>query len=760
MNSSSQRLVSAIGLVILLCTSSPAIYAQDPVDYADPTIGTWGYTGGVIPGISHPFGMTHFTAMTRVNKVGNTPYHYEDSTYIIGFRATHQPTVWMGDYGYSTLMPGIGKVKIKETERKLSYSHKTEVAKVYSYETLLTTEDNRQVKAEVTGTSRCGYLRFTYPETNEAFLMVEAVNTGYPNVPIRRRINGKDTFVEEKSDLFHGFVEVSPEQREITGYNNDIQSHSLSPLLKNFRGYFVMKFNKPFKSFGTWKDTVSEEGSRQSTGQKTGAYFTFSTSTNEIIEVIIGTSFISLEQARNNIDDEIGTHSFEEIKSHTRTEWNKALSKITIETKDEVQKKLFYTFMYHAQQYPREIFENGKHYSPAFDTVKDGRLYTDFSLWDTYRAAHPLLIYLVPERVNEMINSLLSYYEGTGRLPVWPNPMETNIMIGSHADAVITDAYVKGIRDFDIEKAYQAIRKNGTTPPVNDEKFDWGDRDPWYGYEGRGGLTHYLSKGYVARDKTKESAARTLEYAYNDFCIAVMAKALGRSSDYNRFKRQSKYYVNVYDEGKGYFMARDSNGNFSADTHEGFTEGDFWVYAFAVQHDVDGLIKLMGGKNRFIEKLDSNYIMNKYKQHNNEQVHHYPYLYNYAGAPWKTQLTVTKTLQTYQPTPYGIGNEDCGQMSAWYIFSTLGFYPVTPGTDVLVIGSPQVEKATLHLGPHYNNRSFSIIAKNHSKENIYIQSATLNGRPLKKAFLTHQDIVKGGELVFSMSSEPNKEWGR
>ena len=735
-------------------------YSSDPVDYADPLIGTWGGTGGVIPGISYPFGMTHFTPMTRYPKISNTPYHYEDTSYIIGFRGTHQPTVWMGDYGYCSLMPGMGDIKVTLDKKKLRYSHKKEISKVYYYSCDLSDEKGRVIKAEITAGSKCGVMRFTYPKTEKSFFTVEAVNTGYPNVTVRREKNGKEDFELTASDNFSGFAKLLPESQEIIGYNNDVQSHTISPDLKNFKGFFVMKFSKAFKTWGTWKDSTMAENQKQEQGKHVGAWFTFATEEQEQVVVTIGTSFISIEQARKNLAQEIGVNTFETVKSNCRKEWNKVLSKIKIETDDEVQKKLFYTFMFHVQQFPREITENEQHYSPAFDKTTAGKFYTDFSLWDTYRAAHPLLIYLQPKRVNDMIKSMLEIYDGTGRLPTWPNPMETNIMIGSHADAAIVDAYVKGIRDYDVDKAYKAIRKSATVVPPNDENNPWGDRDPWTTYEGRGGLGSYLNKGYVAADKTKESAARTLEYGYDDFCIAQMSKLLGKNEDYGKFIRQSKNYKNVYDSTFGYFLSRNSDGSFVKDTLEGFTEGNHWTYAFWVPQDVSGLIELMGGKEKFIRKLDKNYEVNKYSQHGNEQVHHYPYLYNYCGQPWRTQERVRGTIETYQAQPWGIGNEDCGQMSAWYIFSTMGFYPVTPGTDVFAIGAPQVKKATIQLTSFHKNQTFTVLAPNQSKANMYIQSAKLNGVALNSPFIRHKDIVTGGTLEFVMGPNPNKEWGK
>ncbi len=748
---------SIIFLFVLSTGLHNPIFSQSksPSDYVNMHLGTWGYTGGVIPGVGVPFGMTQFCAMTRYPKVGNTCYQYEDTSYVIGFTATHQPAVWMGDYGYVNLMPGLGKPKSLSHQRKMKYSHKNEEAHPYYYKVPLSQPiTNQKIMAELAATSKCGLYQFTFPTSDSANIIVEALNSDYASSYIRRGegIDHQGLVYEQKR--VSGYVKVKPETNEIEGYNPDIQSHSISPNLKNFKGYFVIRFNKKFKTSGTWSDSLFYS-TQTITGSHVGAFVTFKTNESEIIQVKVGTSFISLSQARENLEKEIPNWNFENVKANAKKTWDTQLSAISITTPDQDYLQRFYTFMFHAHQYPRDITEYGKYYSAAADTIKTGYGYTDFSLWDTFRALHPLLLLTAPQRVNPMIQSIVDFYKESGRLPVWPNPMETNIMIGTHADAVIADAYVKGFKGFDTNTAFKAIVKNGNTPPPNDTTNKWADRDPWTTTEGRGGLTNYIAKGYVAVDATKECVARTLEYAFDDFCIAEMAKKMNKTKEYQLFANRSQNYKNTFDLGKMAFMPRYKNGTFKNDTLEGFTEGNYWVYRFFVPHDVEGLVNLHGTKENLAQLLDLNYSKFGYGQHGNEQVHSNPYIYNYLNQPWKTQETIDKTIATYGNAPWGIGNDDCGQMSAWFVFNTMGFYPACPCKDEYVIGVPQVPKAVVNLGAYYANKTFVMTAQNLSLKNKYIQNIKLNGKPLKTFIIKHQDIIKGGSLEFEMGEKPN-----
>ncbi|HOW90036.1 MAG TPA: GH92 family glycosyl hydrolase, partial [Elusimicrobiales bacterium] len=572
-------------------------------------------------------------------------------------------------------------------------------------------------------TDEAGMFRFTYPESEEARLIIQGIDL---NPDMTCWGNNFDRRTRE----LKGYVKVDPANNEITGYNPDRMSYDIGPDVPSFKGYFVIQFDKKFSSFGTWdRGTVWKE-SAERYGTRMGAYVGFRTKKDERVRVRIGASFISVEQARENLRREVPDWDFDALVRRTRAAWDKGLSRLTVNGATEDQKSVFYTAMFHTMLFPREFSEYGRYYSAFDGKVHEGNdAYNDYSLWDTFRAFHPLKILTHPEVVNPMIRSMLQMYKEGGWLPMWPNPAETNIMIGTHADSVIADAWVKGFRDYDHELAYEAVRKNAMVPPDSDTLRKWGDRDLWTAYEARGGLSYYHSLGYVPADRTMESVSRTLEYAYDDFAVSVLAKDLGKSEDYARLTAWSKNYANLYNKETGFMAPRLYNGKWHDDPREGFTEGSPWTYLFCVMQDVPGMIELMGGKEKFAAKLDENFSGGHYR-HDNEPGHHYIYLYDYAGQPWKTQeLARAHTRANFRNEPLGInGNDDCGQMSAWYIFGVMGFYPVTPGTDIYAIGAPQFPEMTLKLTAGGKPRELRIIARNLSEENKYIQSVTLNGR--------------------------------
>ncbi|MCE5268274.1 MAG: glycoside hydrolase family 92 protein, partial [Planctomycetaceae bacterium] len=551
-----------------------------------------------------------------------------------------------------------------------------------------------------------------------------------------------------------------PRKREIVGYNSDRLSANLGLPLPNFKGYFVIELDSPIDSAGTYLGTKLTEGSLEARGDQVGGYVRLAP-TERIVKLRIGVSFISINQARQNLQSEIPHWDLARTKVENRAAWNRQLSKIRVTGQDHKAKRIFYTAMYHSHLYPRTFSEGGQYYSPFDDRIHDGVAYTDYSLWDTFRAEHPLLTLTAPERVGDMITSLLQAYREGGRLPKWPNPGYTGIMIGSHADAVIADAWVKGLRGFDLKLAYEAVRKNAMVPQVGDETNRWADRQPnnrWP--ETRGGLSWYIKLGYVPEDRTDESVSRTMEFAYDDFCDAQLAKAVGAMDDYKMLMSRSKNYRNVIKNGD--LWARTSQGRWIApkNAKRPLTEGDSWTYLFCAMHDVPGLIEALGGPKAFIKKLDENFDGNHHR-HDNEPGHHYPYLYNYCGQPWKTQQRVREVdHKNYFDTPVGItGNDDCGQMSAWHVFSSIGFYSVTPGAELYAIGSPMWDSVTISIDAPYAPATFRVIAENQSAQNIYIQSATLNGDPLNTPFLKHSDIVRGGQLRFVMGPKPNPRWG-
>ena len=720
----------------------PQIEKQE-VDYVNPLIGTpyAGFSdglggGGTMPCVGTPFAMTNFVAQTCENRISRMPYVYED-TRIMGFLATHQPTVWMGDYGYVSVMPQVGDVKVLPDQRALNYSHSDEISTPQYYAVTMQSADQK-LKGEISAASRCGLLRFTFPESDQSSLIIQAINN------------------TESRKIFQGYIKVDPDNNEITGYNPDQKCSHLVKTLENFKGYFVIQFSKSFQSYGTWNDDKVHAGKNEEKGKRMGAYISFKTDWDEQIMVRIGTSFISINQARENLSKEIPNWDFDCLVNNTRDSWQENLSRISIEGATEDQKAIFYTAMFHTMQFPREFSEYGRYYSAFDDKIHEGISYNDFSLWDTFRATHPLYHFIQPERVNQMIQSLIQMYQEGGWLPKWPNPMYTNIMIGTHADSVIADAYIKGFRDYDVESAYEAIRKNAFQPPSCDTQRRWGDREEGVEYEARGGLTNYHSLGYVAEDKTNESVSRTIEFSYDDFCIAQMAKSLGKEEDYNRLMQTSCNYQNLYNPDTGFMAPRFFDDSWCPQPERGFTEGDPWTYRFGAMHDVEGMIELMGGDERFYTALLENFDANHYR-HDNEPGHHYIYLFDYCGRAWKTQELVRKHTsdENYRNNPLGInGNEDCGQMSAWYIFSVMGFYPVAPGSDIFAIGAPQFHKFTLHLTYNGRPKTFEIIANNLSEENKYVRLMELDGKKLKKPFIRYSQIMNAQKLIFEMTNMP------
>ena len=728
---------------------------KENLEYINSFIGSTGPTdsdyGGTIPAVSPPFAMTQWCAMTRENYISQNPYNYKDSV-LIGFIGTHQPAIWMGDYGFVSLLPSSGKVKISAKERAMKFSHSNEKASPYFYSVEALTENGETIKTEMASSIRCAIFNVTFPAGNENHIFVEA----------SRKIT------EQKE--FDGFIQIKPESNEIIGYNSDRYSYMLGPDLPNFKGYFVMQFSKPFSRMGVFKDDQQIEGETSQTGDHIGGYVYFDTSSDKFVQVKVATSFISIDQARQNLKNEIPEFDFQKVVAENRAGWKTYFDRVTVDSKSEDQKTVFYTALYRTLQYPRIFSEYGKYYSAFDDTIHNGVSYNDYSLWDTFRAEHPWLTIIAPEQVNPMVQSLLQMYDEGGWMPKWPNPTYSNIMIGTHADAVIADAYIKNFRDYDLNKAYAAVYKDAMTPPENDTIMRWADREETKLYEGRGGLTWYKKMGFVPADKTAESVSRTLEFAYDDYCVAQVAKGLGKTDDFNYFMGRSKNYRNVYNAETGFMSARNSDGSFlktiksridesDQEVAEGITEGGPWTYLFCVMQDVDGLISLMGGKEKFTTMLDRNFDEGHF-QHRNEPGHHFIYLYNYAGEPWKAQEKIWEhTPLNYRNGPDGLsGNDDCGQMSAWLIFSSMGFYPVCPGSGEYVVGSPLFSKIVLNLPAPYNKK-VTIVANGVDEGKKYIKLLTMDGKSITKPFISHADLVSCDELVFEMSSTPT-DWGK
>lgn len=731
------------------------------IEYVNSYIGTaWNHGGGMIPMVGTPYAMTNFTAQTRENSISQMPYVYEDTT-IIGFIATRQPMLWMGDYGEVSVMPQTGNFEVLPSKRGLKYSHENESVSPYHYKVEMETPDKKTIKAEMASASRCGLLDFTFPADETPYIIVQATNLNdIPDpAPWRPDLNSRQT----RYDNVEAYIRIDKEKNEVTGYNPDHMSYNISPSMPNFKGYFVIQFDRPIDSAGVWNNDSKFPGiTEMYSNKRLGAYVSFKNAKKKNnVKVRIGTSLISLEQARENMRRETPDWNLTALAGNAKNTWQKQLSRIKLNGVDDNNKTIFYTAMYRCLIFPREISEYGRYYSPFDDRIHNGTLHTDYSLWDTFRALHPLLIFIQPEKVDELINSMLNIYKEGGWLPMWPNPAEANIMVGTHADAVIADAYIKGFRGFDVELAYEAMRKNATVPPMNDTYRRYYDREPWSqtDYEVRAGLTYYHSIGYVPEDRTDESVSRTLEYALDDYCIAQVAKALGKTDDYERLMGWSKNYRNLYNKETGFMSPRRFDGKWHERPWEGFTESSPWPYLFCVMQDIPGMIEMMGGNEAFSKKLDENFQGGHYR-HDNEPGHHYIYLYDYCGQPWKTQELIRQyTRNNYLNQPDGIfGNDDCGQMSAWYIFGTMGFYPVTPASGMYAIGAPQFPELELNYTVGGEPRTLKIIAKNISEENKYVQSLTLDGKPIVSPFISHDQIINGKELVFTMGSNPNYNW--
>lgn len=734
-------------IIFLLTYSFIAAQSKDPVDKVNTFIGTTGPAGvknygGVCPFVTTPHGMTDWTPATQENFISQLPFRYEQNK-IIGFMGSHQPTIWMGDYGYITIMPEIGAAKILPDDRAMEIVPGSQVGKPYVYSVELSNGNQKNIRAEMTASMRCGFFKFTFPEGNDSHLFIEM-----------SRLAGH-----------YGWIKISKDHREIIGYNPDrdniYNGKHMGPTLKKFKGFFVIQFEKPFASFSTWSDSGAVQtynGKDELSGSHIGALVNFSTKKNEVVRVKIGSSFISINQAKENLKKEIPNWNFEQVENYTKQGWNKALSRIEVEGGTPDQQIIFYTAMYHSLVFPRRFDEYGHYYSAFDEKIHKGVSYNDYSMWDTFRALHPLLTLTDPEDVSPMIQAMVDMYKQGGWIPKWPNPTYTNIMIGTPADAIIADAFVKGFRNFDLKNAYAAIYKDAMTPPDGDTLKRWADRADWTSYEAREGLTYYKKLGYVPANKTNESVSCTLEFALEDYCVAQVAKGLGKEKDYKFFMKRSGNYKNLFDPATGFMTPRLSDGKFylgNPAKYRAFTEGSPWTYLFCVMQDVPGLIKLMG-RNEFIAKLDSNFSAGHYA-YDNEPENHYPYLYDWVNQPWKTQKILTDVInKNYRNTPDGItGNDDCGQMSAWYIFTALGFYPVCPASGEYAIGRPFFPKVKLHLTFPEKN-TLTIVAKNLSPENIYVKSIKLDGHPLKGLFLKYSDLFKHKVLEFEMTSTPNQ----
>jgi predicted alpha-1,2-mannosidase len=723
------------------------------VDYVNPLMGTDSKhslsNGNTYPAIATPWGMNFWTPMTSKMGDGWT-YKYNENK-IRGIKQTHQPSPWINDYAAFSFMAVTGKLKYKEEERQSWFSHKAETVKPYHYKVYLADYD---VVTEVAPTERAAHFKFTFPKADSSYIMLDAFFKG-------------------------SMVKILPKERKIIGYARN----NSGGVPDNFHNYFVAEFDKDFEINHTWTDNWElKENTLDSEGKHVGAIIGFKTKKGEVVHVKVASSFISPEQAQLNLDREIGNDSFDQTKEKAKDAWEKELNKIQIEDDNIDNIKTFYSCLYRVLLFPRKFYEFDRenkvvHYSPYNGKVLPGYMFTDNGFWDTFRAVYPFFNMMYPELNSNIMEGLANTYKESGWLPEWASPGHRDCMIGSNSAPIAVDAFLKGNVDKETAKVlFEAILKNATVSegrPV--------------GSVGRAGLEDYNSLGYVPYNVgVNENVARTLEYAYADFTIAQMADKLGENEIANKYYEQSLNYKNVFDPTTNLMRGKNKDGTFQSPFNplkwgDAFTEGNSLHYTWSVFHDVDGLINLMGGKSDFIKQIDNVFsmppdfdasyyggVIHEIREmqivnmgnyaHGNQPVQHMIYLYNYAGAPYKAQEKVRTVLNDlYSATPDGYcGDEDNGQTSAWYVFSALGFYPVTPATDQYIIGGPLFKKATLHL---QNGNTFVIDAPNNSKDNFYIASTTLNGVDNTKNYLTYKTIQDGGKFNFNMNSVPNKYWG-
>lgn len=742
-------MLAALFLAQTMNAQSPAS-SKDPVDWMNPLMGTDSKfslsNGNTYPAIALPWGMNFWSPQTGRNGDG-WMYTYE-SNHIRGIKQTHQPSPWINDYGMFSLMPVTGHLKFREEDRQSWFSHKTEIAKPYYYHVYLADPD---VVAEVTPTTRAAELRFTFPDSDSSFIVLDAFDKG-------------------------SYVKILPGQHKVIGYS----TRNSGGVPDNFKNYFVLYFDKPFTATYTWSDTALHAGQDEMKGDHVGAVLQFKTQHGEKIQVRVASSFISAEQAELNLQREIGRKSFDEVKAMAKAAWDKELDRIRVEDDNPEHIRTFYSCLYRMMLFPRKFYEINAdnevvHYSPYNGKTEKGYLFTDCGFWDTFRAVFPFFTLMHPTLDAHMMEGLANAYKESGWLPEWASPGHRDCMIGSNSAAIIADAYTKGIRGYDIQTLYQGILKNTENEgPLSSV--------------GRKGVKYYNELGYVPYDvDIHENAARTLEYAYDDFTIMKLAQTLGRpEEEVMKFAHRAMNYRHLFDPTHKLMRGKNKDGSFESPFNpfkwgDAFTEGNSWHYTWSVFQDIRGLEKLMGGRTEFVTMLDSVFkmpptfddsyyggVIHEIREmqivnmgqyaHGNQPIQHMLYLYNYAGEPWKTQYWVRQTMEKlYQPTPDGYcGDEDNGQTSAWYVFSAMGFYPVCPGSGQYVLGAPLVKKITLKLE---NGKTFAISAPQNDATHIYVKQLLFNGKQYDKNWISHADIMKGGTLQFVMDTTPNKERG-
>ena len=737
-------------LTVASLTAKAAVTPAEPVDYVSTLVGTESKielsTGNTYPAVAMPWGMNFW--MPQTGKMGNGWAYVYSADKIRGFKQTHQPSPWINDYGQFSILPITGKPEFDQDKRASWFSHKAEIATPYYYRVYLADYD---IVAELAPTERACAMRFTYPENDKSFVVVDAFDKG-------------------------SYVKILPEKQMIVGYT----TKNSGGVPDNFKNYFVVKFDKPFTYKAAVADGTVGEGNTEATCNHAGAIIGFQTKRGEVVNVQVASSFISEEQALRNLG-ELKDGCFDRIKAEGRKTWNNVLGKIEIEDQNIDHKRTFYSCLYRSVLFPRSFFEydaQGKvvHYSPYNGKVLPGYMFTDTGFWDTFRCLFPLLNVMYPSMNTKMQEGLVNAYKESGFLPEWASPGHRGCMVGNNSASIVADAYLKGLRGYDAEELWKAVvhGANNVHPTVSST--------------GRLGHEYYNKLGYVPYDvKINENVARTLEYAYDDWCIYKFGKALGKSEkELKPFLVRAYNYKNVFDPETKLMRGRNKDGKFQSPFSplkwgDAFTEGNSWHYSWSVFHDPQGLINLMGGKQNFNQMLDSVFnvpplfddsyyggviheiremqIMNMGNYaHGNQPIQHMIYLYGYSGQPWKTQYWIREVMdKLYTAHPDGYcGDEDNGQTSAWYVFSAMGFYPVCPGSNQYVLGVPYFDKLTLHLE---NGKSLTITAKGNSDNTRYVNAMTLNGETYNHNYLTHDAVMNGGNIVFDMSTTPNTQRG-
>ena len=747
-NGKSNKAKFLLAIITCLIISVPCLGETDLLKYVNTLQGTNSKpeysNGNTYPTIAVPYPVHSYSAQTGKN--GNGWKYQYSATTIRGFQQVHQCSPWVNDYGVFSLMPVIGNLVVNEDERVSSFSHDNEIAKPHYYRVKF---DNG-ITTEISPTERCGHMRFSFPADQDAYLVLD----GYTK---------------------QSQVKIDAENNVITGY-----THNGILVPGKFKNYFVLKFDTPFKAFGTWenrKNTIVADNVCAE-GDGVGAYIQFEP--GSIVQVKICSSYISPEQAEVTFNREIVGHkSLEDTKAHAAKEWNSLLNRVKVEGKSEADKATFYSCLFRANLFSHKFYEidkdgNPYYFSPYDEKIHQGYMYTDNGFWDTFRSQFPLTNILHPTLQGRYMQSLLDAQEQYGWFPTWSCPGASGIMIGNHAISLLTDAWAKGIRNFDPQQALKAYLHEIT------------GKGPWGGSNGRAAHKEYFELGYVPFPIVGEATAKTLEYAYDDFCGYQLAKYVGDEFYQQVFARQMYNYKNVWDPSVGFMRGRLKDGSWRPEFNPyewggPFTEGNSWQYTWSVFHDIRGLIQLMGGDKAFVDKLDelfygsNEYDVGSYGHviheisemidadmgqyaHGNQPVQHVSYLYAFARQPWKTQHRIREVMsKLYNATENGYpGDEDQGGLSSWYVLSALGIYSVCPGTDQYVLGSPVFEKASITLE---NGNVFTVIANNNSPKNVYIQSAKLNGKDITRNWITYGEIADGGTLELQMSNKPNRSRG-